>query len=38
MKKFRKLSILTLASVLFFTSCETLDLVLISNPNALGTD
>ena len=38
MKKFRKLSILTLASVLLFTSCETLDLDLTSNPNALGPD
>jgi len=38
MKKFRKLSILTLASVLFFTSCETLDLDLTSTPNALGPD
>ena len=38
MKNFRKLSIITLTSVLFFTSCETLDLDLTSNPNALGPD
>jgi hypothetical protein len=31
MKNFRKLSIITLTSVLFFTSCETLDLDLTSN-------
>ena len=38
MKTLNKLSILTLTSVLFLTSCETTELDLTSNPNALSPE
>jgi hypothetical protein len=38
MKNFTKLSILSLFSVLVFISCETTELDLTANPNALGPD
>lgn len=38
MKNFTKLSILSLFSVLVFISCETTELDLTANPNALGPE